>query len=1012
MPPKQKKYLDFPAKIGLVIGLSLYFMVLPLMADKIYVSTQTGGQLGGLTFKNEDILKFDSADKSGGDKGTWSILFDGSNVGLSRHRIDGFYIADDYILLSFSSKPMIEIQGRKIRVGGSDIVKFNWDSLGEETTSGRFEMYFDGSDVGVKKNIDALSLDENGKLVFSVNRRNRLKQADGQSFIVRKQDLVRFTGTNGIDTVGSFERYLDGRKAGLRRLGEDIDGVDLDHSHVYLTTRGRFGVDAIKGRNEDILRCDLVSIPIEQCINPLIVFNGSDFEFSRENLQGIQVEITTIANDDEFTIGQNEVLTGANVMNDNGHGPDTDPQNDPLTVARVNGDPAKVNMTFSLESGALLKLQADGSITYDTHHRFDHLGASGQGQDRFDYRVVDGSGDYAEATVTIHVNGKNDAPTDIVLTGASAPENSPPGTVVGDFATTDPDEGDTHGYGLVSGVGDADNALFQVVGSQLQSAAVFDFETKASYSIRVRSSDAGGLPVDKQFTITVTDANDAPTDILLSSSVVPESQPIGSVVGTFSSTDIDASDTHTFSLAAGEGDSGNDSFQIIGNQLQTAAVFNSSAQSDYSIRVRSTDSASLTVEKQFSLTVVSINHAPSFTKGSDQIVDEDSGPVTVGAWAAAIDDGDSNAVQNLTFDITNNDNPALFSAGPAVSASGQLTYTPAADAHGSAVITLTLADDGGTANGGQDTSAPQSFTITVNSVNDRPDFSAVNPPAVDEDAGPQLVSSWASFSPGPGNESSQKISAYSVSGISNPALFGSQPAVAANGSLTYTPAADANGSATFQVTVKDDGGTVNGGIDTSLAKQFTVTVNAVDDPPVAVSDSASVSEDSGANPIAVLLNDTDVDGGTKLIGAVSKSTTGTVVITGGGTGLSYQPHPNYCNSLSNTPDTFTYTLTPGNSTAAVNVSVICVNDAPVAQNKTGVNIQANMKRTGIDAGLLSGITDPDAGVDGCTPVFSLASVNSVSGGTVSNVNSTAGTFDFEPNAGFTGSATVNYTIQD
>ena len=78
------------------------------------------------------------------------------------------------------------------------------------------------------------------------------------------------------------------------------------------------------------------------------------------------------------------------------------------------------------------------------------------------------------------------------------------------------------------------------------------------------------------------------------------------------------------------------------------------------------------------------------------------------------------ASQTLTFIVTGNTNPALFSAGPAVAANGTLTFTPAPNANGTATITLTLRDNGGTANGGQDTSAPQSFTITLNPVNDAP----------------------------------------------------------------------------------------------------------------------------------------------------------------------------------------------------------------------------------------------------------------------------------------------------
>ena len=72
------------------------------------------------------------------------------------------------------------------------------------------------------------------------------------------------------------------------------------------------------------------------------------------------------------------------------------------------------------------------------------------------------------------------------------------------------------------------------------------------------------------------------------------------------------------------------------------------------------------------------------------------------------------AGQTLSFNITANSNPGLFSAGPTVNANGDLTYTPAVGVTGSAVITLEIMDDGGTANGGVDTSSTQSFTINVN----------------------------------------------------------------------------------------------------------------------------------------------------------------------------------------------------------------------------------------------------------------------------------------------------------
>src|SRR5262249_12274132 len=93
--------------------------------------------------------------------------------------------------------------------------------------------------------------------------------------------------------------------------------------------------------------------------------------------------------------------------------------------------------------------------------------------------------------------------------------------------------------------------------------------------------------------------------------------------------------------------------------------------------------------------------------------------------------------------------------------------------------------------------------------------------------------------------------------------------------------------------------------------------------------------------------------------------------------------------------------------------VTAVNDPPVAQAKSVSAGVANMRRVGIDASLLTGVTDADNGVNGCTATpFAVASITAGTGGTVSKVNLGGGTFDCDPRAGFTGTATVNYTVSD
>jgi uncharacterized repeat protein (TIGR01451 family) len=160
--------------------------------------------------------------------------------------------------------------------------------------------------------------------------------------------------------------------------------------------------------------------------------------------------------------------------------------------------------------GAVTAWNADGSFTYNPNGQFEYLRAGHSTTDSFAYTVSDGKGGTDTATVTITINGADDAPTNISLDNSSVAENQPSGTLVGNFATTDPDTGDIFTYTLVSGTGDNDNVSFTIAGTHLQTAASFNYETKNSYSIRVRTTDSGMLYYEKTFTIAVTNANDPP----------------------------------------------------------------------------------------------------------------------------------------------------------------------------------------------------------------------------------------------------------------------------------------------------------------------------------------------------------------------------------------------------------------------------------------------------------------------------------------------------------------------
>ena len=226
----------------------------------------------------------------------------------------------------------------------------------------------------------------------------------------------------------------------------------------------------------------------------------------------------------------------------------------------------------------------------------------------------------------------------------------------------------------------------------------------------------------------------------------------------------------------------------------------------------------------FTVTVDPVNDAPSFVAGGDVTVLEDSGAYVAG-WASAMSMGPvDESGQSGTFNVTGNSNPGLFVAGPVVAADGTLSFTPAGDAVGSADVTVELQDDGGTVNGGDDTSAAATFTVTVDPVNDAPSFAKGADRTVAFESGAHSFVGWATaISPGPTDESGQSVT-FNTVGNTNPGLFSVQPLVSSTGTLVFTVAPGELGTATITIELEDDGGTANGGDDTSPTQAFEITV--------------------------------------------------------------------------------------------------------------------------------------------------------------------------------------------
>ncbi len=249
-------------------------------------------------------------------------------------------------------------------------------------------------------------------------------------------------------------------------------------------------------------------------------------------------------------------------------------------------------------------------------------------------------------------------------------------------------------------------------------------------------------------------------------------------------------------------------------------------------------------EALVTVNIAAVNDAPSITAGAAPLVSEDAGAVVLAAWATDLASGPADeSGQSLNINTTNNNN-ALFAVQPQLLANGDLTFTPAADAFGSTVLNITVADDGGVANGGVDSATVQ-VALHVVAVNDAPSFvSGPSLVAVAEDSGASSTG-WATLlSAGPANESGQQLS-FALSNDNN-TLFSQQPSISATGQLQFTPAPNAFGTANVQVQLQDDGGNSAGGVDRSALMSFSIQVSAVNDAPnVQLGAALDITEDAG-----------------------------------------------------------------------------------------------------------------------------------------------------------------------
>lgn len=245
------------------------------------------------------------------------------------------------------------------------------------------------------------------------------------------------------------------------------------------------------------------------------------------------------------------------------------------------------------------------------------------------------------------------------------------------------------------------------------------------YPIKVSGADATNYSFSYVDGVLKVRAG-GPTNVILTAVTLYENTPTGTSAGTLSSTSDDPDATFTYSLVAGNGDTDNALFGISGTAVRTAAMLNYETKGSYSIRVRSTTQYGFSLDKVITINVTDVNEAPTLAVISDQIMCYSRSPQNVALTGIS---GGPETGQMPILSVSSN-NADLFDrlSVSGTGSTGTLSYLVKAGANGTATVTVTVNDGGGTDNGGVDTYS-RTFVITV---------SALPVLSIDSDKGTQV----------------------------------------------------------------------------------------------------------------------------------------------------------------------------------------------------------------------------------------------------------------------------------
>jgi len=579
-------------------------------------------------------------------------------------------------------------------------------------------------------------------------------------------------------------------------------------------------------------------------------------------------------------------------------------------------------------------INANGSLTYTP-------AANYNGTDWFNYTLTDSTGSTATGRVNITINPVNDAP-DAVNDTFTMQED---GVAIISVLANDTDvDGNPR---TITGATQGAHGLVEVFPSSVRYTPALNYNGSDSFTYTI--SDGQGGTDTATVTVTITPVRDFPVAVA-DGATTPEDTPV--VIDVMANdSDPDGDPFTIFSVTQGTG--GVVTFTAGSVTFTPNPNFNGTSSFTYSIRDSTSFGASATV----TVTVTPVNDLPVAVNDAAATLEDT--PVTINVLTNDTDlDGNALAVTAVTQGAKGS---VSFNAG-------SVTYNPSANANGADSFTYTVSDG----NGG---TATATVSITISAVNDNP--VAVNDAGTTNEDTAVTISVLT-------NDSDLEGQALAVTAVTQ----GANGSVTLNaGSVIYTPSANFNGADSFTYTISDgNGGTANATV--------SITVSPVNDNPVAANDAGTTTEDTAVT-ISVLANDSDLDGDSLSVTAVTQGAKGSVTFNAGS--VTYTPNAN-----ANGSDSFTYTIGDGNggtATATVSITISAVNDNPVAANDAGT--------TNEDTAVTISVLANDSDLDG-----DALSVTAVTQGAKGSVTFNAGSVTYTPNANANGGDSFTYTIGD